>query len=150
MVESTKSSTPDVTLPKTESKKPATHVEAELSPLAVTVASGALQEAEKKAAEEVEQRARARRVSERMGEEEAKQNEAKKKIEDGLKKKQYDTTPNTIIAPSHEGKRPEEIVVTNKVTATYKEVEESKKNREVEWNSSPFNPKNQKTFVKVS
>jgi hypothetical protein len=56
-------------------------------------------------------------------------------------------TPNTIIASSHEGKRPDEIVVVNKVVASDAEVEESKKNREVEWNSSPFNPKNNKSVV---
>ncbi len=150
MVESKKDSTPAVTLPKPESKTFDTKVSADLStPQAALLASGKIQEAEKEAAEQATAAARARRVSERMGEEEKKENEAKEKYVAGLKAKKYDTTPNTIFAASHEGPAPEQIVVTNKVVATDKEVEESKKNREVEWNSSPFNPKNIKTLVAV-
>lgn len=140
--------TPDVEKPETKTATLGTKVEADLgNPEVAALVGGKIEEAKREAAEDLAARARARRVSERMGEEEKKETEAKKKIAEGLVNKKRDVTPNTIIASSHEGKRPDEIVVVNKVVATDKEVEESKRNRETEWNSSPFNPKNNTSVV---
>lgn len=116
---------------------------------ATSSVTGAVAEALKKEDQDAQLAAKYIRVNERMAEEEKKETEAKARYLKSQVEKKRDTTPLTTLMPSHTGEAPKEIVVTNKVVATPKEVEESKKNVATEWASSPFNPKNNPKVVTV-